>query len=133
MGIGTDILKEAVLVEGYTQYWSHEGFEDDQWKKFTAEVKKIISAAKRDKIEIAGGDGRGKPQITDTYIMLNGKAPDDYETMRIEKGPEDFGFCKTAEKPYDAVVVSILAAAQKINKTFKPRSDGGPSAIKRIY
>lgn len=132
-GIGKAVIDEATITEGYTHSWGHEGFEDDEWKKLTKIVKQIISKAKKDKIEIAGGDGSGKPTISDKVISLNGKGDDGYETLRITKATQDFEFCKTNENPYDPVVVSILAAAKKINKKFKPRSDGGAAAIKRVY
>jgi len=133
MRIGEQIIKEATLEEGYTHYWGHEGFEDDDWKKLTQAAKQIVSKAKKDKVEIAGPNGKGKPEITDKWISLNGKEPEDYETFHLTKAAQDFEFTKTAHRPYDAVVVSIMAAAKKLNKTFKPRSDGGDAAIKRVY
>ena len=133
MKIGEKIIKEATLTEGYTHYWDHEGFEDDEWKKLVKAAKQIVSKAKKDKIEIAGGDGSGKPTFSDKVISLNGKGDDGHETLRITKAAQGAEFCKTAEKEYDPVVVSILAAAKKLNKTFKPRSDGGAAAIKRVY
>ena len=122
-----------MLTEGYTHYWEHMGFDDKQWAKLRAEVKKIIKKAQKDDVALAGGDGHGKPTVTDYDITLNGKSPDDYETFHLSKGAQDFEFTKTEYRPYDSVVVSILAAAKKINRSFKPSSDGGSSAIKRIY
>lgn len=118
---------------GYTQYWSHGGFTTAQWKKLLAATKKIISAATRNGILIAGPHGTGKPEPTRTHIALNGVGLGSHESFFLSRAPQDFEFCKTAEKPYDAVVVSIMAVAKKINKTFEPRSDGGPSAIRKVY
>ena len=123
-----------LLTEGYSHYWEHDGFDDVQWAKLKKVAKEIIQKARKSDIEIAGGSGHGKPSISDYGIELNGQAPkDDYETFYLSKSPQDFEFAKTAERPYDKVVVSIMAAAKKINKTFKAKSDGGPSAIKRIF
>lgn len=127
--------QEALLLtEVYGHYWEHNGFDDKQWDKLKKEVKGILQNAMRAGIELAGAYGNGKPSISDYSIELNGKAPkDDYETFRLTKEPQEFEFTRTAQRPYDQVVVSIMAAAKKINKNFKPKSDGGPSAIKRIF
>ena len=126
-------IEKQVLLEGYTHYWEHDGFDDSTWDKLKREAKTIIQKAIRDGVELAGPFGDGKPQITSYEIALNGAGKDSYETFRLTKSPQEFEFTKTAQRPYDPVVVSILAAAKKLNKSFKPRSDGGPGAIKRIY
>lgn len=123
-----------LLTEGYTHYWRNpQGFSDQQWKKLMAEAKKILAAAKKAGIKLAGPDGSGKPEIGDEYIAFNGVGEDSYEDCWISKNGGEFKFCKTAKKPYDPVVVSVLAAAKKINSKFYPSSDGGPEAIARIY
>jgi hypothetical protein len=128
-----EAAEAKMLTEGYTHYWEHKGFDDKAWDKLKTEAKKIFQKAIKDGVELAGPHGDGKPRITDFEIAFNGKRPDDYETFWLSKGSQDFEFTKTAHRPYDPVVVSILAAAKKLNKTFKPSSDGGASAIKRIY
>lgn len=128
-----EAAEAKVLTEGYSHYWEHEGFDDKAWAKLKAEVKKIVKAAIKDGVDVAGPHGGGKPQITDYEIALNGKEPEDYETFRLTKGGQSFEFTKTGRRPYDPVVVSILAAAKKLNRKFKPSSDGGSGAIKRIY
>src|SRR6185503_422100 len=99
---------------------------------------------------IALVDGSGtpgtQPEFTTDHISLNGPDPDEsYETFRIERAPQPRGWkdeaskgifncCKTEYRPYDAVVVSILAAAQIIApNAFRASSDGGPSAIKLMF
>lgn len=128
------MLEEGMLAEGYTHYWRNpDGFSDQQWKKLVAEAKKILAAAKKDGIKIAGLDGTGQPEFDDDHIAFNGVGAESHEDCWIWKRGGDFKFCKTAEKPYDAAVVSVLAAAKKINPKFHPSSDGGPEAIKRVY
>jgi hypothetical protein len=43
-------------------------------------------------------------------------------------------FCKTEYRPYDSVVVSILAVAKKVAPdAILVRSDGGPEAIRYLF
>jgi len=127
------IEEKKLLMEGYTHYWKHGGFDDAVWANVVKEAKSIVKKAEKDGIAIAGGNGKGKPEFSKKAIVLNGADPDDYETFYLSKAPQDFEFTKTAHRPYDAVVVSILAVAKKANKGFEPSSDGGMSAIKRMY
>ena len=129
------LAEKTLLTEEYSHYWKHDGFDDDEWKKLMSETKKIIKSAAKDGVKLAGPSGSGKPEIDGKHIGLNGSEADgdDYETFWLDKKPAKFEFAKTGQKPYDAVVVSILAAAKKINRKFKPSSDGGPTAIKRVY
>lgn len=150
------LIKEAKMQKkaGHTHYWEIlEPFDMSEWGHLLREAENIIKAAERDGISIAGGHGTGKPMITDTHISLNGDKSSTYipEWAQREDNPEVYrtsemhetfyfknlpesSFTKTNSKPYDAVVVSILAAAKRIapNK-IDVASDGGSSAIKRVY
>ena len=53
-----------------------------------------------------------EPELTEGYIRLNGEGKDGHETFYFVPVPDVFDFCKTAEKPYDAVVCAVLLAAQ---------------------
>jgi hypothetical protein len=95
--------------------------------------------AKSKGIEIAGPFGDGQPKLTNLKIALNGSSEQnsdgdtaDHESFVLYKKAEDIGgFVKTARKPYDAVVATILAAAQKIApKKFKPGGDGGLKGVR---
>ena len=121
-----------------TQY----GFTDQEWSQVVGTAKQIVAKALSEGISIKGGTGTGSPVFSSTLISLNGDQDlkEDYETFYLEKTPErirngeHFAFCKTQYRPYDAVVVSILAAAKKIApKAIEVSSDGGSGAIKRIY
>lgn len=121
---------------GYTHYWEIKAAPTPaEWTALMAATKKILAAAKRVKIVVRGGLGTGVPEVKADGIWLNGdsKTGDDHETFSLEPVVSKFEFCKTAEKPYDAVVVSILAAAKEIlGDKIEVRSDGGPSAIRRV-
>ena len=96
-------------------------------------------------ILVAGPNGRGKPRLSKHLIALNGQRPDDYESFLLGKEPPPphpyrqesdtmTGFVKTEYRPYDAVVVSILAVAQKVAPdAIVVRSDGGPEAIRYLF
>lgn len=88
------------------------------------------------------GEKGTTPIFSHDRIALNGVEPnEDYESFIIERDPskrdnekESFAFCKTEYRPYDAVVVSILAAAQIIAPSaIKASSDGGKEAIKLMF
>lgn len=54
---------------------------------------------------------------------------DSHETFSLTREAQDFEFCKTAQKPYDEVVVAVMTEARDINPSFNPRSDGGESVF----
>ena len=121
---------------GYTHYWRMaRDFTSEEWSEIRVQTLGIISDAQRAKIVLAGSMGTGKPKVTPTMIAINGSSElgEDYEPFVLTRKKDD-GFCKTAQRPYDAVVVSILSAAQDIAPdAIKVKSDGGPSAIKRVF
>lgn len=120
---------------GYTHYWDILAVPTPvEWVALMSMTKKILAAAKREGIVVRGGMGTGAPEVKADGIWINGdlKTGQDYETFSLEP-KVDQNFCKTEHRPYDAVVVSILAAAKAIlGKKISVRSDGGPSAIRRV-
>ena len=133
---GKQSVREILLVEGYTHYWKHKGFTDDQWTKMKAEAERVIMAAEDAGIELANGMGEEGtvPTVSDTEIILNGVGEESHETLHITKAAQDFDFTKTARKAYDPVVTTLLAYARDINPNFEPSSDGDEedeSAIKK--
>lgn len=60
-------------------------------------------------------------RVTQRSVFFNG----DYETFVFEPG-EEFGFCKTAARPYDVVVVAVLALAAHYGLA-EVSSDGEPA------
>ena len=130
-------LKAAALnkTAGYSHYWEVKTEIDPAvWAKIVAAAKKIVAAAEAQGIAVRGPMGTGKPEFTDEDIALNGDAAtrNDYEGFVLIRKPDGFSFVKTDEKPYDAVVVSILAVAKKLVKGLSVRSDGGPGAIRKV-
>lgn len=134
---------------GYTHY-----FERDDRNKGSAymfgslalDAKKIIAEAQNQGIVIRGNDGTGEPEFTEAHFSFNGDSAgaEDlaHETFYWEALPEQpewqkkdfanrenphaiFDFCKTAYKPYDAVVTAVLIRAKVIyGKLVEIRSDG---------
>ena len=133
---------------GYTHYMYHKAdapLNDIEWERLVAETKSIIRKADKDGIKLAGWNGHGDPVVDDMEIRLNGAAGTGCgETFTLTREPDSryardgesevFNFCKTGHAPYDAVVVSILAAARKIAPDkIRVASDGGEGTIKRVY
>lgn len=130
-------LKAAALnkTAGYSHYWEVKTEIDPAvWAKIVAAAKKIVAAAEAQGIAVRGPMGTGKPEFTDEDIALNGdkSTRNDYESFVLIRKPDGFSFVKTDEKPYDAVVVSILAVAKKLVKGLSVRSDGGSGAIRKV-
>lgn len=121
---------------GYTHYWRDQrSFTEAEWKDIVLATNNICDRAKAAKIILCDGLGRKgtSPIINNKEISLNGKENLSHETFCLTKNKCDFNFCKTAQKPYDAVVVSILFAVSKIAPdALRISSDGGDQAIQPI-
>jgi hypothetical protein len=70
---------------------------------------------------LAGPEGQGKPEINSLDLVFNGIGDQGHEPFvfpgRLDRipgfpGPKGFNFCKTAAKPYDAVVTACLLVAR---------------------
>lgn len=107
---------------GYTHYWERVKKDHNSivWKKF---VKDCIELSKLSHLYFADlGDATGektKPEFSNTHICFNGLGADAHETFILSKvykkqkydDPKEayqFGFCKTARKPYDIMVCACL-------------------------
>lgn len=134
---------ESATTVNQDDYGFRVGFNEDYaWRTFPhPEAKTPMKDAG---IALAGPSGEKgtKPVFDRDEIALNGIEPnEDYESFVIERDPSKregestaFSFCKTEYRPYDAVVVSILAAAQIIAPdAIKASSDGGKEAIKLMF
>jgi hypothetical protein len=109
---------------GYTQYWKiRKSFTDAAWTSFTNDVKSLFASTK---IPLAGAFGTTgtTPEVNHGVVSFNGVEDDSHETCQITKSACDFEFCKTAHKPYDAVVVAVLKLARKYNPSTELSSDG---------
>jgi hypothetical protein len=118
---------------GYTHYWNQSrDFTDQEWQKILRGAKSIIKKAMAQGIALAGGDGNGKPDLNAKYISLNGAGDESYETFFLSKEKDDeFNFTKTSERPYDPVVVSLLAMIKKVSSdAVDISSDGGDGVFR---
>ena len=105
---------------GYTQRWYQQEIPPDRWALIAADARKIVAAAKQNGIILLHEyDEPGtEPAIDDEHIWLNGDGADGHETLAFMRkqdpgrNGDGFTFCKTAQKPYDAVVCAILARAK---------------------
>ena len=121
---------------GYTHYYTRDKRNvgtAEQYGRLALDAKAIIAEARAQGLEICGAWGEGEPEFTEAYFALNGSEKDGlaYEGFAWEGAPEQpdhqrkykrgtvqeneiFDFCKTAQKPYDAVVTAILIRAKVI-------------------
>ncbi len=99
---------------GYTHYFSKVNSTTDEalrFEMFARGARTIIEyATKYDDIALAGWDGEveGAWEITDEVVRFNGLGADSHETFSWNADASGFNFCKTAYKPYDAVVTACL-------------------------
>jgi hypothetical protein len=111
--------------------------------KLALDAKTICDYANANGIRIRNGNGEGEPEFTEFYFSINGDAeaftsdgrdlahesfywagiPTQSEWRKDD--PDFFEFCKTAYKPYDAVVTAILIRAKSIyGSCVRISSDG---------
>jgi hypothetical protein len=85
-------------------------------------------AAANEENLLAGYDGEGAPK-TSTTIAFNGCGKDAHESFilpQLAGNFKEFDFCKTAQKPYDVVVVACLTRLAEV-PGIKVSSDGNAS------
>lgn len=107
---------------GYTHYYTGV---KALTQPFIDDVERILAQAKSDGLVIRDGVGIGEPEISLDRIVLNGEAAtdQDYETFLVTE-LSGFSFCKTARRPYDAVVTAILIALKVHGLVESVDSDG---------
>ena len=107
---------------GYTHYWRPKvrEFNADKFAELVEGSRKIIEASG---VPLADVD------IDETGIRFNGVGENSHEDFwLLRDNDRNFGFCKTAEKPYDTPVVAILCLAhQLLGDAIEISSDGGAS------
>jgi len=91
---------------GYTHYFTKAGTSKGDslcFEMFARGARTIIDYAKKyDHIKI------GELEISDEVVRFNGVGEDSHETFYWSINSDGFDFCKTARKPYDAVVTACL-------------------------
>lgn len=94
---------------GYTHYFKQKKAVDDQtWKKITSDAQKIVDHLKNElpSMKLGSDDPNGQ-MFNNERINLN-DIHYGHETFYLPKEESGFHFCKTAQKPYDLAVCSIL-------------------------
>ncbi len=114
---------------GYTHYFKTKSdLDKTKWdSEFLPAAKKIVAYAKNVlgiPIVGGGGDEGTLPRFEEECIYLNGLEGDGHETMTIQRPANEFYFCKTALKPYDAVCVALALLADELFDEFSWSSDG---------
>lgn len=111
---------------GYTHYWEAPAQElnDDQWAHIAIVAGAAIEEAKRGDIKVAYEYDQPDraPLITSETVRFNGVGDEGHETFMVRRNDPVWQFCKTAAKPYDVIVCTILLAMQAVG--FKIESDG---------
>lgn len=104
---------------GYTHYWTLEnGIEQSQWNDFLVGARHIIGTAQDAGIQIIDGSAGAA-------IFFNGFGAGSHETFQITSEDVGFNFCKTAQKPYDTVVIACLIHAKRVfGESIRVSSDG---------
>jgi len=110
---------------GYTHYWRQpETVDADKFAAFTKKVAMIIRVADDAGIPLGDVMGQGSPDLSATMVSFNGFAQFGNESFVLENG-EEFSFCKTGQRPYDAVVTAVLICLKKeFGSAFQVSSDG---------
>lgn len=109
---------------GYSHYWKGSVECTDQvWAHV---LQDLATIAERAGIPLAGARGSGRPAWNNAGICFNGQGVEAHESFIIDRysNPSAFGFCKTAQKPYDIVVCATLIILNHYIPTFHPSSDG---------
>lgn len=103
---------------GYTNYWTiaDKTASLAKRKQMAIFAKFAIDLSE---VCIKGGDGTGKPELTEEHIWLNGNGEgeeeEDHETFGLAMTqPKQWDFCKTIRKPYDEVVKACLIYAKEL-------------------
>ena len=132
---------------GYTQYWFRQPEIDrETFKSIVQDFRKIVQilptlpAEEGCEVKLAGGLGKGAPEICEEGIVFNGCGEGAHETFDFPrtlvtqtwKEHEEYGlrfeFCNTAQKPYDIAVTAFLVIAQHyLKEKIKVSSDGDDS------
>ncbi len=111
---------------GYTHYWERDPNAEasDAYGRLALDIQKIVQAAQAAGIALGDGFGENEPIFNEGHISFNGYGKESYETFFWPAVPEIqdwraegsliFNFCKTAMKPYDAVVTASLIRAKDI-------------------
>ena len=101
---------------GYTHYFKqNKPVSDQQWTAFGKDAKVVLEHI-QNKLGIVLVSNDSNVAIIDSErVNLNGDdtCDLDHETFYLAKDYREFNFCKTARKPYDLAVCSLLLLAHE--------------------
>jgi hypothetical protein len=115
---------------GYTHYWKTSTEAATQLQKAWPFILRDAKAycdevAKRDGVVIQFEDDDDSPAVfSESDIRFNGAGCLGHETFVLHNSPSKFAFCKTAGKPYDVMVLGVLAIAKHYAPLLDVTSDG---------
>ncbi|CAI7611840.1 unnamed protein product [Penicillium glandicola] len=116
---------------GYTHYYAILDWDTPEWQKAWAQlIQDVPNIIKEARVPLSGpteDEDTVTPVVTDSEegIYLNGIRRNSHEPFILCK-PGKWTFCKTAQKPYDLVVTSILLRIWMLApKNLDLGSDGG--------
>ena len=111
---------------GYTHYFTQKGeCTPVRWRRIQEDFMRCVQVCD---VPIALEFDEAKPpEISSKRIWFNGRGDDGHETMVLTRDGEGFAFCKTAQKPYDVLVVALLLLAHRFARhAWEISSDGDP-------
>ena len=105
-----------------------------RWAHFAEACRSIVAASP---VPLGNGMGHGRPVINASKVSINGVGDRGCEAVEIERtgGQETWGddmgdgwrYVKTYQRPYDVVVVAVLAVGRHLGVLSKVSSDGEAS------
>jgi hypothetical protein len=116
---------------GYTHYW--ESYAMTIPDEAVTVIKALLAKAYADGVVQLEYDDPRPPVVTAEEIRFNGVGENGHETFHFNVHDElrswdgtPFDFCKTARKPYDALVMRVLIVLKyHLQDRLQVRSDGG--------
>lgn len=106
---------------GYTHYWTPTN-KTEFTPKVEEVIKSITNSAYADNLIQQESDINLPPIVDNNSVFFNGVGEAGHETFHFVCGSE-WNFCKTAEKPYDIIVVAVLTVL-RLTGFAKVTSDG---------
>lgn len=106
---------------GYSHYWDNT---PEISEEAAIHIKSIVDYGYDNGVIQQEDDVKEPPTATSERIWFNGIGDDGHETFCMKFPSTGFGFCKTARKPYDRIVVAVLMAIAHHHPEFEWRSDG---------
>lgn len=101
---------------GYTHYFKqNKPVSDQQWDAFEKDAKVVLDHVQNRLGIVLKSDDSNGILLNNNRVNLNGDEARglDHETFYLAKDYRDFNFCKTAQKPYDLAVCSLLLLANE--------------------